>query len=204
MSEQQTVQRASGGNPLVSERGATTVKSVVVQRIAGLAAREVEGVHMGGGAARTASRLSGGRTGSQDQTRGVSVDVGRTEVAIDLTMAVDYGKDILRTVNRVRDRISARVEPLTGLDITELNVTVTDIVLPEDEEDGGPEEDEDRTQSLPAAAPATQERQQPTRETPRDTDQPSEHRGPLAENGESDQTTELRLDKEGDGERRES
>ncbi len=180
----------NGGNPLVSERGVTTVKNVVVQRIAGLAAQEVEGIHMGGGATRTASRLSGGRAGSQDQTRGVSVDVGRTEVAIDLNMAVDYGKDILRIVNRVRDRISARVEPLTGLKITELNVTVTDIILPKDGESGGTE-DEDRTQSLSTSKPTTQRRE---------TDRMSVGSDPLTE----DQTTELRLDKEGGGKRRKS
>lgn len=184
MGERRGEGQRNGGNPLVSGgRGVTTVKNVVVQRIAGLAAQEVDGVHMGGGVARSASRALGGAAGSRDQTRGVSVDVGRTEVAIDLTLAVDYGQDILRTVNRVRDRVSARVEPLTGLKITELNVTVTDIILPEDGESGDAEV-EDRTRSLSAPEPAREDAEG----------------GPLAE----DQTAELTLDKEGDGERRES
>ena len=181
--------RRAGTSPLESDRGTTNIKSTVVERIAGLAAREVEGVHMGGGASRTAAGLLGGATGSQDQTRGVSAEVGRTEAAIDLTMAVDYGRDILRTVGRVRDRITARVEPLTGLRITELNVTISDIIFPED--GGGSAANDDTTRSLPAGEPSTRRRQSA------ETTQPITRRGPLAE----DQTAELGLDREG-GERR--
>ena len=171
--------RRGGGSPLESERGTTTIRKTVVQKIAGLAAQEVDGVHMGGGASRTAAGLLGGAGGSQDQTRGVSVEVGKYEAAIDLTMAVDYGRDILQTVGRVRDRITARVEPLTGLAITELNVTVSDVIFSED----GTSQDPPR--SRPTDEVTT--RRQPAAET----DQPAA-RGPLAE----DQTSELRLDKD--------
>ena len=118
-------------SPLVSERGTTTISDGVVSKIAGMSAQEVEGVHMGGSASRTAGGLLENLTGSESQTRGVSVEVGKIETAIDLKMGIDYGRNILRTVEEVRRRISERVQSMTGLRVTELNVTIADIVFPE-------------------------------------------------------------------------
>lgn len=131
MSEREEQQQ---GSPLDSERGVTTIEDVVVKRIAGRAANEVDGIHMGGNTSRAAGGLLGRATGSSnDETRGISVDVGRVETAIDLTMAVDYDRNILDVVGRVRERVEERIRSLTGLRITELNVTISDVVYP----DGG-------------------------------------------------------------------
>jgi uncharacterized alkaline shock family protein YloU len=119
-------------SPLVSERGRTTIGDSIVSTIAGMAAQEVEGVYMGGGAARAASGILGSITGSESQTRGVSAEVGTVETAIDLTMGIEYGRDILPTVEEVRRRISERVQNMTGLRVTELNVTISDVIFPEE------------------------------------------------------------------------
>ena len=129
MSEQDQRQTDSA---LVSERGRTTISDSVVSQIAGMAAQEVDGVHMGGSASRAAGGIIGNITGSEGQTRGVSVEIGTTEAAIDLTMGVEYGRNILEVVEEVRRRISERVQSLTGLRVTELNATISDIVFPED------------------------------------------------------------------------
>jgi uncharacterized alkaline shock family protein YloU len=121
-------------SPLQSERGSTIISDTVVSSIAGRAAQEVEGVHMGGGASRTAGGVLGSITGSESPTRGVSVEVGRTETAIDLKMGIEYNKNILQTVEEVRRRITERVQTITGLRITELNATITDITFPEKEQ----------------------------------------------------------------------
>ncbi len=118
-------------SPLVSERGRTVISDSVVSRIAGMAAQEVEGVHMGGSASRAAGGIVGSITGSGSQTRGVSTEIGTVEAAIDLTMGIEYGRDILQTVEEVRRRISERVQSMTGLRVTELNATINDIVFPE-------------------------------------------------------------------------
>ncbi len=119
-------------SPLLSDRGVTTIKDSVVAKIAGMAAGEVDGVHMGGGASRSAGGLLEGITGSESTTRGVSVEVGSVEAAIDLKMGIDYGKNILGTVGEVRQKITERVQNITGLNVTELNVTIADVVFPED------------------------------------------------------------------------
>jgi uncharacterized alkaline shock family protein YloU len=120
-------------SPLLSDRGTTIISGTVVSTIAGMAAQEVEGVHMGGGASRTAGGVLGSLTGSESRTSGISVEVGRTETAIDLKMGIEYNKNILQTVEEVRRRITDRVQSMTGLRIKELNATITDITFPEKE-----------------------------------------------------------------------
>lgn len=120
-------------SPLLSDRGTTIISDTVVSSLAGMAAREVEGVHMGGGAARTAGGVLESLTGSESKTSGISVEVGRTETAIDLKMGIEYNKNILQTVEEVRRRITDRVQSMTGLRIKELNATITDITFPEKE-----------------------------------------------------------------------
>ena len=126
-------QRQRNDSPLLSERGVTTISDTVVSSLAGMAAQEVDGVHMGGGASRAAGGVLGSITGSESRTSGISVEIGRTEVAIDLKMGVEYNKNILQTVEEVRRRITERIESLTGLRIKELNATITDITFPEKE-----------------------------------------------------------------------
>jgi uncharacterized alkaline shock family protein YloU len=155
-------------SPLEGEHGSTRIGDSVVSRIAGMAAGEVEGVYMGGGASRTAGGVLESVTGSDSQKRGVSVEVGRTETAIDLTMGIEYGRNILDLAGLVRNRITQRVESLTGLRVTELNVTVSDIIFHEGESYG----------------------QEETRREPESPEAPGS--GPLAE----DETTELRLEQE--------
>jgi len=123
-------------SPLVSERGTTTISDGVVSKIAGMSAQEVDGVYMGGSASRAAGGLLGSVTGSESQTRGVSVEVGKIETAIDLKMGIEYGKNILQCVEEVRRRIADRVQNMTGLRVTELNVTIADVVFPEKEQRG--------------------------------------------------------------------
>ena len=129
------VEQSSSGSPLQSDRGVTNISGSVVSTIAGRSAQEVEGVYMGGGASRSAGGILGNLTGSDNgATRGVSVEVGTTETAIDLKMGIEYGKNILGTVGEVRQKITERVQNMTGLKVTELNVTISDVVFPENGE----------------------------------------------------------------------
>ena len=175
-------------SPLESERGSTIIKDSVVSRIAGVAAGVVEGVRMGSSVSRTAGGILESVTGSDSQKRGVSVEVGRVEAAVDLTMGIEYGRNILELAEQVRGRITERVESLTGLRITELNLTVSEIIFPEDERDGREEQpsleegsdfEEDQTRAQRA-----EEIEAGGRESG------SERRGPLDE----DETRELRIE----------
>ena len=181
-------QGQSNDSPLLSERGVTTISDTVVSSLAGMAAQEVEGVHMGGGASRTAGGVLGSITGSESKTSGISVEVGRTEVAIDLKMGIEYNKNILETVEEVRRKISDRLESTTGLRIKELNATITDITFPEKEARRriGPA----RSQSEPDESPqATTAVAPEARTTPQDeTAEPAENETTRAETTEPETT----------------
>jgi uncharacterized alkaline shock family protein YloU len=135
MSEQRAQQQ---DNPLQTERGGTRIEDSVVSKIAGIAAQEVDGVRMGGGSSQAIggilSSVTGGSVGSGGQSRGVSVEVGEVEAAIDATLTVEYGKSIPQIAQAVRQNIINRVENLVGLNVTEVNVAVNDVFFPEQEQ----------------------------------------------------------------------
>ena len=127
--------RESAGNrSLESSRGNTTIADGVVTKVAGIAAREVPGVHnLGGGAARAIGSV-GERVGIGDgRGQGVSVEVGEKEAAVDLTVVVEYGESIPQVAQQIRDNTINRIEGTTGLSVTEVNVAVTDLHFPGDE-----------------------------------------------------------------------
>jgi uncharacterized alkaline shock family protein YloU len=138
MSEDRTQQqRQQQESPLQTERGSTNIENTVVQKIAGIAAQEVDGVRMGGGSSQAIggilSSVTGGNVGGGGQSRGVSVEVGEVESAIDVTLTVEYGKAIPQIAEAVRRNIINRVENLVGLNVTEVNVSVNDVFFPEQE-----------------------------------------------------------------------
>ncbi len=132
-------ERAGGqeASPLQSDRGTTTISDTVVQQVAGIAAQEVERVQMGGSTSAAVggflSSVTGG-SGGGGNTRGVSVEVGQEEAAVDLSMAVEYGASIPQISEAVRRNVINRIESLLGLRVAEVNVTVNDVLIPNDQQ----------------------------------------------------------------------
>jgi uncharacterized alkaline shock family protein YloU len=123
-----TPQRAA---KLTTEYGTTVIADGVVAKIAGLAAREIPGVYdMGKGMGRTFGALRSrvpGTTGQASATQGVSVEVGERQAAIDLDVVTHYGQSIVEVTEAVRRNVIDRVEGMTGLEVTEVNVAVDDL-----------------------------------------------------------------------------
>jgi uncharacterized alkaline shock family protein YloU len=140
MAEQRTrdEQQHQERSPLQTERGTTTIQDGVVSKVAGMAAQEVDGVRMGTGGTseavggRLLSAVPGVDGGSQ--SRGVSVEVGEVEAAVDLSVTVEYGRSIPQIAEAVRTNVIRRVESLVGLRVTEVNITVNDIFFPQQEQ----------------------------------------------------------------------
>ena len=136
MSEQSTHDgQQQQESPLKTERGSTTIQDGVVSKVAGIAAQEVDGIRMGGASQAVGSIMSavpGVSSGSQSQ--GVSVEVGEVETAVDLSMSVEYGRTIHQIAEAVRNNVIRRVENLVGLRVTEVNISVTDIFFPQQEQ----------------------------------------------------------------------
>ncbi|MCT2593773.1 Asp23/Gls24 family envelope stress response protein [Streptomyces sp. N2-109] len=136
-----------GGKEAPAERGRTTIADGVVEKIAGMAARDVVGVHaMGSGFARTfgavRDRVPGG---SGAAARGVKAEVGELQTALDLEIVVEYGVSISEVARSVRENVVAATERMTGLEVIEVNIAVGDVRLP-DEEDEEEESDKPRLQ----------------------------------------------------------
>ena len=129
-------------------QGSTTIADVVVQKIAGLAAREVPGVYeLGGGAARAFGAVKGRIPGaSASAGQGVSVEVGQKQTAVDLEMLVEYGVSIPELAKDVRNNVIDSVEHMTGLEVVEVNISVNDVHIPADDSDGGDQDTGGRVQ----------------------------------------------------------
>lgn len=118
-------------------QGKTTIASSVVQKVAGIAAREISGVHaLGGGVQRAfgalRERIPGAGTAT---TTGVAVEVGEKQAAIDLDIVVEYGAGIVDLARAVRRNVITNVEQITGLEVIEVNIAVNDIHLPDENGD---------------------------------------------------------------------
>jgi uncharacterized alkaline shock family protein YloU len=117
-------------SPLKTERGNTTISNAVVAQVAGMAAQEAEGVQLGSPTARAVGGIVESVTGGTGYARGVTVEVGETEAAIDLSVIVEYGRSIPQVSGAVRTNVMRRVENLVGLKVNEVNIAVNDILLP--------------------------------------------------------------------------
>ena len=133
---------ATKRSELFTDAGKTSIADTVVAKIAGLAAREVSGVHdMGAGMSRAFGSIKeklpiGGNDPSP--TRGVSVEVGERQAAVDLDVVVEYGAAIVDVASSIRTNVIGKVEAMTGLEVTEVNVTVDDVYLGEQSSDEEP------------------------------------------------------------------
>jgi uncharacterized alkaline shock family protein YloU len=119
---------------LPAARGRTTIANEVVEKIAGIAAREVPGVHdLGGDVSRVFSavkeRIGLGRGGDDDQ--GVSVRLEGGRAAVKVTLVVEYGFVVYSVTEKVRANVIGAVENLIGLEVTAVDIVVDDVHVPE-------------------------------------------------------------------------
>jgi len=101
--------------------GKVTFADEVIAIIAGLAATEIPGVSaMSGG-------IAGGiveKLGKKNLSKGVKVEVGEKEAAIDLFIIVDYGVRIPELSWNVQENVKKAVETMTGLNVIEVNIHI--------------------------------------------------------------------------------
>lgn len=132
-----------GHMSLTTDNGRTRIASGVVAKIAGLAARDIPGVHsMGTGMTRRMGQLKSlvpGGSESASAGQGVAVEVGEKEAAVDLDVVTYYGQSIVDITGAVREHVIEEVEGMTGLKVVEVNISVDDIFV-ESENQGGDEQ----------------------------------------------------------------
>lgn len=109
-----------------TENGSVRISDEVVAVIAGLTATEV------GGVAGMSGGLVGGiaeMLGRKNLSKGVKVEVGEREAAIDMFIIVEFGVHIPDVALQVQDKVKKAVESMTGLTVVEINVHVQGIAF---------------------------------------------------------------------------
>lgn len=102
--------------------GSIRIADEVVEVIAGLAASEVEGVvGMSGGLVGDLAHML---ARNKNLSKGVKVEVGEHEVAVDLFIVMEYGVSIPEVALSVQESVKEAIETMTGLKVVEANVHV--------------------------------------------------------------------------------
>lgn len=104
-----------------TDMGNIQIAPEVIEVIAGLASIEVEGVAgMSGGFASGVAEL----LGRKNLSKGVKVEVGQKEAAIDVSIIIEYGHRIPTVASDIQRNVKQAIESMTGLDVVEVNVHI--------------------------------------------------------------------------------
>ena len=110
--------------------GSVRIADEVVSIIAGMAATEVDGIAgMSGGLVGGIAEI----LGKKNLAKGVKVEVGETEAAVDLYIIVKFGVRIPDVALNVQEKVKNAIESMTGLSVVEVNVHVQVVGFPETE-----------------------------------------------------------------------
>ena len=115
-----------------TELGMISINDRVVQKMAACAAVEI--ADAGGAAPRLLGRsvsgaaAFGGRGTSLTSLPKVSADVDGSVAVLDLSISVRWPASVPEVTGAVREHVRSRVHELTGLTVTEVSISVTDLV----------------------------------------------------------------------------
>ena len=135
---------AHGGQRLAAVvKGRIDVADEVVEKVAGLAAIEVEGVaDLGGDIERALESVRerigiGHKRGDQ----GVKAQISGRDVAISVTIMIEYGHVVMDVARNVQTNVAVQTNRMLGLNVVEVNVTVDDVKMPRPPREAEPTDD---------------------------------------------------------------
>lgn len=111
-------------------KGETSYDDKVIQKIIASAIDKIDGLLTvsGGFFSNAAEKL----VNTENVTAGIETEVGKEQVAVDMDVVVEYGKDITEVVDQIRQVTHDEVEKMTHLDVIEVNIHVVDIKTQEE------------------------------------------------------------------------
>jgi uncharacterized alkaline shock family protein YloU len=131
---QAAVTRIRNNASLAASRGTTTIANEVVEKIAGIAARDVPGVYdLGGDTVRLLSSVREKlHLGDESKAQGIAVRLNGKEADLSITIVLEYGFVVSSVTDKVREKTISAVETLLGLDVTNVDILVDDIHVDQD------------------------------------------------------------------------
>lgn len=112
--------------------GSIKIADDVVKIIAGLATTEVPGV------VAMSSGMVGGiaeMLGRKNMSKGVKVEVGEKEAAVDIFVVVDFGTRIPDVAAKIQENVKKAIENMTGLQVVEVNVHIQGVTFSHEEKE---------------------------------------------------------------------
>jgi uncharacterized alkaline shock family protein YloU len=131
---QTAVTRMRNNATIPVDRGTTTIANEVVEKITGIAARDVPGVYdLGGDTVRLISTVREKlHLGEESKAKGVAVKLDGKEADLTITIVLEYGFVVSSVTDKVREKVISAVETLLGLDVTNVDILVDDIHVDHD------------------------------------------------------------------------
>lgn len=114
-----------GQNQNQTIKGDLTFDDKVIQKIIGIALEEIEGLLTVDGG--FLSNLAGKIVNTDDVTSGIDVEVGKEQVAVDLDVVCEYGRNMNNIYDSIKEITTREVKKMTGLNVVEVNVNVVDV-----------------------------------------------------------------------------
>ncbi|APB30505.1 Asp23/Gls24 family envelope stress response protein [Vagococcus teuberi] len=106
-------------------KGNLTFDDKVIQKIIGIALEEIDGLLTVDGG--FLSNLAGKIVNTDDVTSGIDVEVGKEQVAVDLDIVCEYGRNMNNVYDSIKEITSREIKKMTGLNVVEVNVNVVDV-----------------------------------------------------------------------------
>jgi len=107
-----------------TDLGSIEIAPEVIEVISGLATIGTTGVAgMSGGFVNGISEL----LGMKNLSKGVKVEVGQKETAIDVSIVLEYGYRIPEVSKEIQQNVKHAIESMTGLNVVEVNVHIHDV-----------------------------------------------------------------------------
>ena len=97
--------------------GEVHIADEVVAIVAGLAATDVDGV----------ASMAGNITNELVSKLGKRVTILEGVVTVDLSLNIEYGRNILETSKKVQEKVKSAIENMTGLEVADVNIHIASV-----------------------------------------------------------------------------
>jgi len=142
------------------KNGQVHISTEVLSIITSIAAREIEGVQdASSGIVDELSSLFN----KKNNTKGIKIEVKENNVYIDISINVEYGYNVNKVAEAVQERVAEKIENMTELNVTSVNVNVANVFIKEEEEEE--EEVKDEIKDLPDNVEESEAKEETKEET---------------------------------------